>query len=79
LSGPPRGWAAQGIDGSLRANATITIEPVDHGTRSRVTSTLDFEGHGLGKPLVPLVRRQAQKSTPISYQNLKNLLLEGIQ
>jgi uncharacterized protein YndB with AHSA1/START domain len=71
---PPRGWAAQGIDGPLRAHATITIEPVDHGTRSRVTFTLDFERHGLGKPLVPLVRRQAQKSAPTSYQNLKKLL-----
>ncbi len=71
---PPRDWAARAIDGPVRAHATITVDPVDDGTRSRVTFTLDFEGHGLGVPLLPLVRRQAQKGAPNSYQNLKKLL-----
>jgi uncharacterized protein YndB with AHSA1/START domain len=71
---PPRGWAAHGIDGPIRPHATITIEPVNEGTRSRVTFTLDFEGHGIGVALVPLVRRQAQTAAPISYRNLKQLL-----
>jgi uncharacterized protein YndB with AHSA1/START domain len=71
---PPRNWAAQGIDGPVRPHATITVEPIDDGTRSRVTFTLGFEGHGLGVPLVPLVRRQAQKGAPTSYRNLKKLL-----
>jgi hypothetical protein len=39
-----------------------------------VTFTLDFEGHGLGVPLVPVVRRQAEKAAPTSYANLKKLL-----
>jgi uncharacterized protein YndB with AHSA1/START domain len=71
---PPRNWAAQGIDGPVRPHATVTVEPIDGGTRSRVTFTLGFEGHGLGIPLVPLVRQQAQKGAPTSYQNLKKLL-----
>jgi uncharacterized protein YndB with AHSA1/START domain len=71
---PPRDWAARAIDGPVRAHATITVDPVDDGTRSRVTFTLNFEGHGLGVPLLPLVRRQAQKGAPNSYQNLKKLL-----
>jgi uncharacterized protein YndB with AHSA1/START domain len=71
---PPHGWAARGIDGPIRTNATITVEPVNGGTRSRVTFTLDFEGHGIGIPLLPLVRQQAQKGAPNSYRNLKNLL-----
>lgn len=71
---PPRFWAAQGIDGPIRPFATVTVEPIDAGTQSRVTFTLDFEGHGLGVPLVPLVRRQAQKGAPTSYRNLKKLL-----
>jgi hypothetical protein len=50
------------------------VVPVEDGTRSRVTFTLDFEGHGLGVPLVPLVRRQARQEAPTSYQNLKRLL-----
>lgn len=71
---PPRRIAVQGIDGPIRPHATITIEPTGDGTRSRVTFTLDFEGHGLGIPLLPLVRRQAQKGAQASYQNLKQLL-----
>jgi uncharacterized protein YndB with AHSA1/START domain len=71
---PPHKWAAQGIDGPLRPHATVTVEPIDDGARSRVTFTLDFEGHGLGVPLVPLVRRAAGKGAPISHQNLKELL-----
>jgi uncharacterized protein YndB with AHSA1/START domain len=71
---PPRSWAAEGIDGPIRPHATIANEPIDDGTRSRVRFTLDFEGHGAGVALVPLVRRQAQKGAPTSYHNLKKLL-----
>jgi uncharacterized protein YndB with AHSA1/START domain len=74
---PPHSWAARGIDGPIRPNATITVEPVNGGTRSRVTFTLDFEGHGIGVALLPLVRRQAHKGAPHSYRNLKNLLERG--
>jgi hypothetical protein len=35
---------------------------------------LDFEGHGLGVPLVPMVRRLAAKGAPASYRRLKELL-----
>lgn len=73
-SDPPRRFAVQGVDGPIRPHATITIEPIDDGARSRVTFTLDFEGHGLGVPLIPLVRRQAQRGAQVSYQNLKKLL-----
>jgi uncharacterized protein YndB with AHSA1/START domain len=71
---PPRGWAVRGIDGPIRPHATISIEPIGDGTRSRATFTLDFDGHGLGVALVPLIRRQAQRGAPISYRNLKKLL-----
>ena len=71
---PPRSWAAHGIDGTIRPHATVAVESIEDGRRSRVTFTLAFEGKGLGVPLVPLVRRQAQKGAPTSYQNLKNLL-----
>lgn len=71
---PPRNWAAQGIDGPLRPHATVTVEPIGDGARSRVTFTLDFEGHGLGVPLVPLVRRAAGRAAPVSHRNLKELL-----
>ena len=71
---PPHSWAAQGIDGPIRAHAAIAIVPIEGGARSRVTFTLDFEARGLGVPLAPVVRRQASKGAPTSYQNLKKLL-----
>jgi uncharacterized protein YndB with AHSA1/START domain len=73
-SEPPNSWGAKGVDGPIRATAKITIDPVDGGAGSRVTFTLDFEGHGIGKSLLPLVRKQAEKGAPVSYSNLKKLL-----
>ena len=74
---PPRSWAAHGVAGPIRPNATITVEPLTDSTRSRVTFALDFEGHGAGVPLVPIVRRMAAKGAPTSYQNLKERLERG--
>ena len=72
---PPRSWRVRGVDGPVRGNVKGTIEPLDDGARSRVTLKLDFEGHGIGKLLVPLVvRRQAQKELPKNVQKLKENL-----
>jgi len=70
----PRRWAARGIDGPIRPSASVTVQPLDGGTRSRVTFTLDFAGHGVGVVLLPLVRRQAEKGAPVSYRTLKERL-----
>ncbi len=51
---PPRTWTVHGIDGPLRATVNVTVEPLEDTARSRVTIALDFEGHGIGKLLVPL-------------------------
>jgi hypothetical protein len=58
----------ESMGSSSQCRNTLGESPVydPHGTR--VAFTLDFEGHGFGKPLVPLLRRQAQKSAPPSYQ-----------
>jgi uncharacterized protein YndB with AHSA1/START domain len=72
---PPRSWRVRGVDGPVRGNVSGTIEPLDDGARSRVTLDLNFEGHGIGKLLVPLVaRRQAQKELPRNVQILKERL-----
>ena|SRR6266545_5255587 len=71
---PPRSWAARGIDGPVRARFRGTIEPLD-GEHSRVTIELDFDGHGIGKLLVPLVvRRQARAELPTNMRTLKERL-----
>jgi uncharacterized protein YndB with AHSA1/START domain len=74
---PPRSWAVHGVDGPIRPSATVTVEPLDGGDRSKVTFALDFEGHGIGRPLLPAVRRQAQRAAPVSYRTLKELLERG--
>lgn len=75
---PPRRWAARGIDGPIRALARVNVEPTKNGAGSRVTTEVDFEGRGIGMILVPLmVRRQAQKETPINRQKLLERLAGG--
>ena len=75
---PSRSWACHGVGGPFRPSAGITVEPLDDGTRSRVTIALDFEGRGIGK-LLPLdvIRRMAAKTAPRSYRNLKERLERG--
>jgi carbon monoxide dehydrogenase subunit G len=69
---PPTSWAVRGIDGPIRAQVDVTVEALDE-TRSRVTIDVDFEGHGIGKALVPLVvRRQAAKEMPTNLERLKD-------
>ena len=68
----PHGWAMEGLDGPVRALVETRIEPLDGGTRSRVTIALDFVGHGVGKVLVPLlVRPETRKGMPRNLSLLK--------
>jgi uncharacterized protein YndB with AHSA1/START domain len=71
---PPRSWRVRGIDGPIRAQVDVTVEPLaDY--RSRLTIAVDFDGHGIGKLLVPLVvRREASKEMPVNVAALKRVL-----
>ncbi|MFJ4777069.1 SRPBCC family protein [Streptomyces sp. NPDC088762] len=72
---PPRSWHLHGVDGPVRPNVRGRIEPLGDGTRSRVTLSVDFEGHGLGRGLVPLVvKPMLRKEMPRSEEKLKHLL-----
>jgi uncharacterized protein YndB with AHSA1/START domain len=72
---PPASWAVHGIEGPIRSLVDVTVEPVDGPRRSRVTISLDFEGHGIGKLLVPLlVRPQARKEMQRNMRRLKTRL-----
>lgn len=69
---PPRHWADHGLDGPIRGMVQVNVEPLDNDARSRVTISLDFEGHGIGKLLIPLmVRRQAEGEMPANMRRLK--------
>jgi uncharacterized membrane protein len=74
----PNRVAFIGIDGPIRPHGTITLEPLDGGQRTRYSAELDFEGHGLGMLLVPLVRRDARKQLPQNLQHLKQKLEAGV-
>jgi len=75
---PPRTWAVRSDGGRLVAIATGTIEPLDGGQRSRLTVAFDFEAHGIGKLLLPLVvRPQVRRQLPRNEQKLKDLLEQG--
>ena len=74
---PPESYAFRVVDGPVRAMGKGRFETLGDA-RTRFTFELDFEGHGLGKLLVPFfVRRQAAKELPESHANLKKQLESG--
>jgi uncharacterized protein YndB with AHSA1/START domain len=74
---PPHTWGVRGVDGPIRAAVQLTVEPLTPA-KSRLTIAVDFDGHGIGKVLVPLlVRRQAQKEMPTNLARLKECIESG--
>jgi uncharacterized protein YndB with AHSA1/START domain len=74
---PPRTWGVRGVDGPIRAAVDVLVEPVTD-SRSRLTISVDFTGHGIGKILVPLmVRREARKEMPGNIAALKQRMEAG--
>jgi uncharacterized membrane protein len=71
---PPRKSSFRGIDGPVRPVGTVTVEPLDDGSRSRVTLELDLQGHGIGKLIAPFARRHAAQQVPQDQAKLKERL-----
>ncbi|HZD00409.1 MAG TPA: SRPBCC family protein [Actinomycetes bacterium] len=74
---PPRSWTVRTTGGPLTTIARGRIEPLDGGERSRVRIALEFEAHGIGKSLLPLVLREAPKQLPRNEKKLKEVLERG--
>ena len=75
---PPHTWSVRGIDGPVRAAVDVNVDPLEDGKRSKVTITIDFTGHGIGKIIVPLlIRPQAAKEMTTNMQRLKHRLETG--
>jgi uncharacterized protein YndB with AHSA1/START domain len=71
---PPHSWSVRGVDGPIRAMVDVTVERRSD-TMVHLTVALDFEGHGIGRLLVPLlVRREAQREMPVNVTTLKRRL-----
>jgi uncharacterized protein YndB with AHSA1/START domain len=71
---PPRKVSFRGVNGPVRPVGTATIEPLDGGSRSRLTLEFAFEGHGIGKLLTPFAAMNARKEIPKSHAKLKERL-----
>jgi uncharacterized membrane protein len=69
---PPHVVSFRGIDGPIRADGSQRVEPVGDG--SRVLFEMDLEGHGLGKLMLPIARRQAARQVAASHEKLKRIL-----
>ena len=77
LIDPPRAWGVRGTDGPIRATVDVLVQPLAD-SRSRLTISVDFTGHGIGKILVPLVvRREARKEMPGNMAALKQRMEAG--
>jgi hypothetical protein len=74
---PPRRTKFRGVNGPVRPEGTVTVEPVGDGSSSTVTLEFDLKGYGFGKLFAPFARRNAAKEIPQSHQKLKELLESG--
>ena len=71
---PPHRAAFRSISGPVRAVGSVKVEPLDGGTRSRMTLELELKGHGIGILLAPLANMDARKNVPKSQANIKERL-----
>ena len=75
---PPRTGPVRGTGRiPVVAIAKGTVEPLSGGQRSLVTIALEFDGHGIGKLLAPLIRHQSRKQLPKDEKRLKELAERG--
>jgi uncharacterized membrane protein len=69
---PPQVVGFRGIDGPIRAEGSQRVEPAGDG--SRVLFEMELEGHGVGKLMLPMARRQAARQVVASHEKLKQNL-----
>jgi uncharacterized membrane protein len=72
---PPQAVSFRGIDGPIRAEGSQRIEPA--GERSRVLFEMELRGHGFGKLMLPIARKQAERQVAASHEKLKQILESG--
>jgi uncharacterized membrane protein len=70
---PGRGYAFEGQGGPVRISARITVNPHD-ADRCTVEAEFSFAAGGMGRFILPLVRREAQHQLPADLGRLKALL-----
>ena len=69
---PPHLVGFRGIDGPIRATGSQRVEPAGDG--SRVLFEMELQGHGLGKLMLPMARKEAARQVENSHATLKRLM-----
>jgi uncharacterized protein YndB with AHSA1/START domain len=73
---PPRRLAFRGTEGPVRPIGTAEVEELGP-SRSKVTFSIELEGHGIGKLIAPFALRQTAKEIPHRLQSYKRVLELG--
>ena len=74
---PPRRSSFRGTAGPVRPVGTVTVEPIEDGSKSRLTLDFNLVGLGIGVLIAPFARMQAKKDIAKSHERLKARLEEG--
>lgn len=72
---PPRTMGFRGLDGPIRAEGSQSVEPAGDGCR--VSMEMEMTGHGMGKMMLPMARKQAARQVANSHEKLKEILESG--
>lgn len=75
---PPHRSSFRGVVGPVRPIGTVMVQPIGDGSKSKVTVEFDLVGHGIGKLIVPLARKQARQTISDSQAQLKARLEAGV-
>jgi len=74
---PPKRVSFKGVDGPIRPEGTVTLEPTADGSGTSMQLEFDLVPHGFGYLVAWLARRQARKTIPRDMANLKQQLEKG--
>ena len=74
---PPRTSSFRGVGGPIRPVGTMRVDPLDDGSRSRLTIDFDLKGYGMGILIAPIARRQARTEIGQNQAKLKEILERG--
>jgi uncharacterized membrane protein len=69
---PPREMGFRGLGGPIRAVGSQRVEAAGDGCR--VSMEMEMSGHGAGKLMLPMARRQAARQVANSHEKLKQIL-----
>jgi uncharacterized protein YndB with AHSA1/START domain len=74
---PDHRYSVRGVNGPVRAHVTMDLTPTTDGASTHLEYGIDFEGHGIGKLLAPLARKDVHRDLGATLERLKRRLEEA--